>query len=140
MVIFDELRLCPAVMVNWQILGQSLGLIDEELIKIRRHSPDLRKRCYATLRMSFEILKGSEPFHRDIVLRYIKALQRIGCPRIAGKHRGYLKEETPEPNSGITFSAGSRELLPSGFSNHVQCIMILDCHFLLCVIHETMID
>ena len=84
MVIFDELRSCPAVMVNWQILGRALGLIDEELFKIRRHSNDLRKRCYATLRMSFELLRGSEQFYRDIALRYIKALQRIGCPRIAG--------------------------------------------------------
>lgn len=137
MLIFDELRLCPAVMVNWQILGQALGLIDEELVKIRRHSADLRKRCYATLRMSFEILKGSEPFHRDIVLRYIKALQRIGCPRIAGKHWGCLKEETLDPDSGGTFSAGSRGTPSIWF---LQCIMILDCHFLLCVIYEAMID
>lgn len=85
LTIFDELRTSPAVMVNWRMLGRVLGLLDPELEKIRKHSPDLRKRCYAVLRMSFEIYKGNEEFYRDILMRYMNALQRIGCPRIAGE-------------------------------------------------------
>lgn len=83
LTVFDELRTSPAVMVNWRMLGRVLGLLDPELEKIQNHSPDLRKRCYAVLRMAFEIYRANEEFYRDILLRYIAALQRIGCPRIA---------------------------------------------------------
>jgi len=59
-------------------------------------TPDLRKRCYTALRIAFERLKNEEEFYREIVLRYIAALRKIGCPNIADSverrhlHKFYL--------------------------------------------------
>jgi hypothetical protein len=85
MNVFDELKSCPAVMVNWQSLGRALGLSDRELRQIAVDSGgDLRRRCLGVLRRSFDLMKDEEQFNRDILQRYIDALVKIGCPNIAG--------------------------------------------------------
>ena len=83
LAIFEELKSSPAVMVNWYVLGQELGLGDAFLKRVKDQTTDLRKRCYAVLRAAYERMKNEEEFNREILFKYIVALRNIGCPRIA---------------------------------------------------------
>ena len=84
-MVFDELKSCPAVMISWHSLGRVLSLSDTELRHIAvDNGADLRRRCSGVLHRSYDLMKEEEQFNRDILQHYIEALQKIGCPNIAG--------------------------------------------------------
>jgi len=72
-------------MINWRSLGRALNLSDSELRQIAiENGGDLRRRCNGVLRRSYDLMKQVELFNRDILQHYIGALDKIGCPNIAG--------------------------------------------------------
>ena len=89
--VFEELKHCPTVLVHWKALGRTLGLNDLDLAQIERERNDLRRRCSSMLKKGFEVIRTEEEHYRDILIRYIRALQKIGCPRIAGQYANICK-------------------------------------------------
>ena len=85
LVLFEELKQCPSVLVNWRSLGTTLGLTDHDVHVIQRQHRDVRRRCGAMLLRVFEQLRQKLDFNRDILLTYIKGLEVVGCNKIAGK-------------------------------------------------------
>ena len=87
LAIFNEIKSCPAVLINWKLLAKNLGLNDWEIRAVQLERPELRRRCSSMLKKAFEKHRSQEVYYRGILLRYIQALELSGCPRIAGNIR-----------------------------------------------------